>query len=56
MQFVKAIKLLKDGFNFKIGDGESMFLFYHWLAKESIGSKIPLLHIVDTCLGIEDVW
>jgi hypothetical protein len=53
---VKAIRMLEDGFIFKIGDGNSSFWYDSWIVKEKLSSLVPFVAIQDTQLRITDVW
>ncbi|GAU10809.1 hypothetical protein TSUD_424890, partial [Trifolium subterraneum] len=52
----KAMSRLKDGFKFKIGDGESSFWYDSWVLKERLCTVVPFVAIQDTALKIKDVW
>ncbi|GAU48983.1 hypothetical protein TSUD_245740 [Trifolium subterraneum] len=52
----KALHMLRDGFTFKIGDGNSRFWYYPWALKENLCSTVPFVAIQDTDLKINDVW
>jgi hypothetical protein len=52
----KAIGCLRDGFTFKIDDGNSNFWFDSWVFKEKLGSMVPFVAIQDTSTKIKDVW
>lgn len=53
---LKAFKLLKDGFRFKVGEGHTSFWFTPWLDKEPLASCVPYVDIHDVELKICDVW
>jgi hypothetical protein len=52
----KAMKILKDGFTFKIGDGESSFWYDPWVLKDRLCSVVPVIAIQDTIMKINDMW
>jgi hypothetical protein len=52
----KAMKILKDGFTFKIGDGESSFWYDPWVLKDRLCSVVPVVAIQDTIMKINDMW
>jgi hypothetical protein len=53
---VKAMRMLEDGFIFKIGDGNSSFWYDSWIVNEKLSSLVPFVAIQDTQLRIKDVW
>ncbi|KAK2392667.1 hypothetical protein QL285_066003 [Trifolium repens] len=53
---VKTLRLLKDGFSFKIGDGNTNFWFEPWLLKERLSTTVPFVAIQDTNMKVKDVW
>ncbi|PNY13870.1 ribonuclease H [Trifolium pratense] len=52
----KALRMLQDGFWFKIGDGNTNFWFEPWLYRERLSTAVPFVAIQDTDLNIKDVW
>ncbi|PNX98804.1 ribonuclease H, partial [Trifolium pratense] len=52
----KTIHRLRDGFNIKIGEGNSNFWFYPWVFKEMLGSMVSFVAIQNTATKIKDVW
>jgi hypothetical protein len=52
----KAMQILKNGFTFKIGDGESSFWYDSWILKETLCSIVPIVAIQDTAMKINEVW
>jgi hypothetical protein len=52
---VKAIELLKDGFQFKLGDGNSSFWYSPWLDKEPLCTHVPYVHYHDMNWSIKDL-
>ncbi|XP_045831415.1 uncharacterized protein LOC123922770 [Trifolium pratense] len=52
----KAMNKLKDGFIFKIGNGETSFWFDFWVLKERLCTVVPFVAIQDTAAKINDVW
>jgi ribonuclease HI len=52
----KALHMLKDGFTFKIGDGNSSFWYEPWVVKEKLCSVVPFVAIQDTEFKINDIW
>jgi hypothetical protein len=52
----KPMGMLRDGFTFKIGDGNSSFWYDSWIVKEKLSSQVPFVAIQDTHLRIRDVW
>ncbi|MCH84332.1 RNA-directed DNA polymerase (Reverse transcriptase), partial [Trifolium medium] len=52
----KALRMLQDGFWFKIGDGNTNFWFEPRLYKERLSTAVPFVAIQDTDLNIKDVW
>lgn len=52
----RAIKLLQDGFEVKIGNGESSFWYCPWVMKTKLCDIVPYVDIHDTHYKIKDVW
>jgi hypothetical protein len=52
----KAMTRLKDGFQLKIGDGESSFWYDSWVLKERLCTIVPFVAIQDTTVKIKDMW
>lgn len=52
----KAIEHLKDGFSFKVGDGETSFWFSPWIIKTPFAQLVPYVNIQDVDLKVPDVW
>ena len=52
---VKTIELLKDGFQFKLEDGNSNFWYSLWLDKEPLRSYGPYVHYHDMIWSIKDL-
>ncbi|MCH81398.1 RNA-directed DNA polymerase (Reverse transcriptase) [Trifolium medium] len=52
----KALHMLRDGFTFKIGDGNSRFWYDPWVLKEKLCSVVPFVAIQVTEFKINDVW
>jgi hypothetical protein len=51
----KALHMMRDGFTFKIGDGNSRFWYDPLALKENLCSTVPFVAIQDTELKINDV-
>ncbi|PNX59336.1 hypothetical protein L195_g059639, partial [Trifolium pratense] len=52
----KAVQMLKDGFTFKVGNGETSFWYDPWILKEKLCTVVPYVAIQDTSARIKDVW
>jgi hypothetical protein len=52
----KAFIHLRDGFSYKVGDGEFSFWFDMWLDVGSVGSQVDVVHISDSELKVQDLW
>jgi hypothetical protein len=52
----KALHMLKDGFTFKMGDGNSSFWYGPWVLKEKLCSVVPFVAIQNTEFKINDIW
>lgn len=53
---MKAKNLLQEGFNFKIGNGDTSFWFDAWLCKMPLCMLVPCVDVHDLELRIRDVW
>ncbi|MCH91839.1 RNA-directed DNA polymerase (Reverse transcriptase) [Trifolium medium] len=52
----EVMHMLKDGFIFKIGNGETSFWYDSWVLKERLCTVVPFVAIRDTVAKINDVW
>ncbi|KAJ1399437.1 Ribonuclease H-like superfamily [Sesbania bispinosa] len=52
---VKAKVALRDGFNFRIGDGASSVWYCDWSGHGKLCNMVPYVHISDTTLCLQDL-
>jgi len=52
----KTLSILEDGFQFKIGDGETNIWFQPWILKQPLCDLIQDISPTDICLKIKDLW
>jgi len=52
---VKTLKVLEDGFHFKIGNGTSSMWYEPWLLKDPLCHLVPFVQIQDIDLQIRDI-
>ena len=53
---MKALFVLKDGFEFRLGDGSSSFWFSNWSTDGKLAVKVPFVDIHDLQLQVNDVY
>lgn len=52
----KALHELQDGFQFKVGDGQTNLWFLPWAYKQPISMMVPFVDIHDLNMRISDIW
>ncbi|KAK7252062.1 hypothetical protein RIF29_35769 [Crotalaria pallida] len=52
----RATERLKDGFDFRFGEGNTSFWYGSWCKAGPLCESVPYVHISDTGKSIRDVW
>ena len=52
----KTIKILKDGYKYRIGKGDISFRYHRWLDREPLCLCVPYVGIDDIQLRLKDVF
>lgn len=52
---MKAVSMLREGFKFRIGEGELSFWFDKWMDEGQLFSKVNYVHISDSHLKVKDI-
>ena len=53
---IKAKNILKNGFSWRAGSGESSFWYSHWTYFGPLCANVPYVHINDIALKINEVY
>ena len=53
---VKAWNVLKDGFSWQLGPGNSSFWYDKWLPIRKLCDLVPFVHITDSDHTVRDIW
>lgn len=53
---MKAVSVLRDGYKFRIGEGDMSFWFDKWMDEGPMCSKVNYVHISDSQLKVKDVF
>lgn len=52
----KSLDILRDGFVFKIGSGDTNIWSIPWLLQQRLGETVPYIDVHDSDLCIKDLW
>jgi hypothetical protein len=53
---MKSLFVLKDGFEFRLGEGSSSFWFFNWSTNGKLAVKVPFVDIHDLQSQVKDVY